>query len=487
MQEVKNMRKILFAAAECGPFIKTGGLGSVLASLPGQIDHEKADVRVVIPYYECIEPEWKKQMRKEFSIPMHLGWREQTADVYSLAYQGTTYYFIGNSYYFCGDYPYGDIGADVEKFTYFCKGVLEMLSYLDFEPDLIHCHDWQSAMIPVFLKGMYQQDPFYRRIKTVMTIHNLKFQGWADIGWMKDLTGLPEWVFGYEWLESFGQANMLKGGIAFADKITTVSKTYAQEILTPELGEGLDGILRFRQEDLVGIVNGIDYDVYHPGKDPVLAVNYSGRGIEKARKTNKKALQEATGLPKDDEIFCMGIVSRLTDQKGFDLFSGIMEELMCNKIQLYVLGGGQKEYETLFAEYREQFPDQIYLNTEYRDEMAKMIYGGCDVILMPSRFEPCGLCQLMSLRYGAVPIIRKTGGLVDTVSVYEDNKKTPTGFGFNNCEPQEFYDAILQAMVMYLSDKKTWYAMVRRGMKQDYSWEKSSREYEALYEELLSE
>ena len=479
------MRNILFAAAECGPFIKTGGLGSVLSSLPGKMDRTRNDVRVVIPAYECISREYKEQMQTEFSFPMDLGWREFVVTIKSLKYKGITYYFVENPYYFCGDYPYGDISADVEKFTFFGKAVLEMTAYMEYQPDLIHCHDWQSAMIPVFLKGTYGHDPFYSRIKTVLTIHNLKFQGWSDIGRMKDISGLPDWFFGYEWLESYGQANMLKGGIICADQVTTVSETYAEEILTPEFGEGLDGALRYRKEDLTGIVNGIDYEEYDPAHDPFLEVCYDIKDRIPARKSNKLALQKKTGLVQDEEIFTLGIVSRLTDQKGFDLFSDIMDELMGNRIQLYVLGGGQREYEDLFDSFRDRYPDQIYLNTVYSDEMAKMIYGGCDAVLMPSRFEPCGLCQLMSLRYGAVPIVRQTGGLADTVIPAGRGEKKPTGFAFRDYEPRAFYEVIMSAMLLYHSDRKKWNAMVERGMRQDYSWKKSCAQYEKVYDRLV--
>ena len=478
------MKRILYAAAECGPFIKTGGLGSVLASLPRELDKDQYDVRVVIPGYECIDQSWKDQMEYVLTFHMMLGWREQTAVLKKMVHEGVVIYFIENPYYFCGDSPYGDISADVEKFTFFCKAALEMLAYLKFEPDIIHCHDWQSAMIPVFLKGMFSHDPFYSRIKTIMTIHNLKFQGWSDMGRMKDITGLPDEMFGFDCLESFGQANMLKGGLSCADKITTVSKTYAEEIKEPEYGENLDPVLRYRAGDLSGIVNGIDYKVYNPAKDPALKVRYGVKSFASARPANKAELQRRTGLPEGEEYFTLGIVSRLTDQKGFDLFSDIMKEMFDMPVQLYVLGGGQKEYEQLFRKAAEDYPDRVYLQTAYTDEMAKVIYGGCDAVLMPSRFEPCGLCQLMSLRYGAVPVVRETGGLKDTVAVFGESDK-PTGFGFTDYQGSAFASAISQAYRVFTEDKELWNEIIARGMRKNYSWKSSCRKYERIYDKLM--
>jgi len=480
------MRKILYAASECAPFIKTGGLGSVLGSLPRELDQEAYDVRVVIPAYECIDEKWKKEMKIIATFPVWLGWRELTATVKCLDLDGIKYYFIENRYYFCGDSPYGDLGADVEKFCFFCKAVVDMLAFLKFRPDIIHCHDWQSAMIPPMLRGFHGDDLFYQTMRTIMTIHNLRFQGITGIDAMKDLTGLPDWMFGFEYLGHYGNASMLKGGIAFADQVTTVSRTYAQEIQTQEYGEGLEGILSWRSKDLSGIVNGIDYDMYNPAKDEFLEQTYSYRTFAKGRPVNKLALQRAANLPEGGQYFTMGIVSRLTDQKGFDLFHDTIGEMLALPMQLYILGGGQPEYETFFRKCQETYPEQVYLETNYTDEMAKKIYGGCDLILMPSKFEPCGLCQLMSLRYGAVPLVRKTGGLKDTVSLYGEEEKA-TGFGFGDYDGQAFLNAVLQAYEVYRDKTGKWDEIVARGMRKNYSWKSSAKKYQKMYDHLLDQ
>ena len=438
------MKKILFASAECAPFVKTGGLGAVVGSLPKQLNHKKYDVRVVLPDYHCIDAKWREQMETLVTFPMYLGWRMQTVTVKTLKYEGIVYYFIENNFYFCGDSPYYDMWVDIEKFSYFSKAVLEMLSYLEFEPDIIHCHDWQSSLVPVFLKAFYCADPFYRNIKTVMTIHNLKFQGITEIDRLKDITGLPDDMFTYDKLEYNNSANLLKGGLVFADKITTVSKTYAEEIKQPEYGEGLDSVLQHRSDDLCGIVNGIDYDIYNPSTDEYILCHYDDKTFDKGKKKNKASLQAKTGLPKKRTAFTLGIVSRLT----------------------------------------EQYPDKVYVQLDYTDEMAKYIYAGCDAILMPSRFEPCGLCQLMSLRYGAVPIIRKTGGLKDTVSIYNPKSKTGTGFGFTDYNAEGFLDAILAALDVYKKNPEEWKNLTAKGMRKNYSWKVSSRKYEKLYSDL---
>ena len=478
------MRKILYAASECAPFIKTGGLGSVLGSLPQELDPAGYDVRVVIPAYECIEEKWKKEMKIIATFPVWLGWRELSATVKTLDYNGVKFYFLENNYYFCGDSPYGDLGADVEKFCFFCKAAVDMLAFLKFRPDLIHCHDWQSAMIPPMLKGFHGDDPFYQSMKTIITIHNLRFQGITGIDHMKDLTGLPDWMFGFEYLGHYDCASMLKGGIAFADKVTTVSKTYAEEIQTAEYGEGLEGILSWRKKDLSGIVNGIDYDMYNPAKDENLDQTYSYRTFTKGRPVDKLGLQKAAGLPQGADYFTMGIVSRLTDQKGFDLFMDTIGEILNLPAQLYILGGGQPQYEAFFRKCQELYPDQVYLQTNYNDQMAKKIYGGCDLILMPSRFEPCGLCQLMSLRYGAVPLVRKTGGLKDTVALYGEDDR-PTGFGFEDYDGQAFLGAVLEAYQVYKDQPQDWEEIIRRGMKKNFSWKSSAAKYQRMYDHLL--
>ena len=479
------MKKILFASAECAPFVKTGGLGAVVGSLPKQLNHKKYDVRVVLPDYHCIDAKWREQMETLVTFPMYLGWRMQTVTVKTLKYEGIVYYFIENNFYFCGDSPYYDMWVDIEKFSYFSKAVLEMLSYLEFEPDIIHCHDWQSSLVPVFLKAFYCADPFYRNIKTVMTIHNLKFQGITEIDRLKDITGLPDDMFTYDKLEYNNSANLLKGGLVFADKITTVSKTYAEEIKQPEYGEGLDSVLQHRSADLCGIVNGIDYDIYNPSTDEYIPCHYDEKTFDKGKKKNKAALQAKAGLPKKRTAFTLGIVSRLTEQKGFALVDYMMDELLSSgKFAIVALGTGEERYENMFRYYESRYPDRLKANIMYSEEAAHRIYAASDAFLMPSLFEPCGLSQLMSLRYGTVPVVRETGGLKDTVEPYNEYQHTGTGFTFSNYNAHEMRDSLLYAYQVFHENRTGWLDIARRGMEQNFSWSSSAKEYEKLYAKL---
>lgn len=478
------MKKILYTAAECTPFIKTGGLGAVVGSLPKQLKARGYDVRIAIPAYECIDEKWKKQMKTVVSLPVSLGWRNQMVTVKTFEYEGVPCYFLENNFYFCGNSPYSDMWLDIEKFSFFSKAVLEMLSYLEFEPDVIHCHDWQTSLVPVYLKRMYGHDPFYQNIKTVFTLHNMKFQGMTSIDHLKDVAGLPDDLFTYDKLEYYNSANMLKGGIVFADKVTTVSQTYAEEIKQPEYGEGLDELLRCRSNDLCGIVNGIDYQIYSPSQDEYIKYHYNAKTFRKGKKKNKVMMQNKAGLPVKNDAFTCCMISRLTDQKGFDLLGNVMDQLLEHNVQLYILGGGEKCYEDMFRYFAEKYPDKISANFEYTDEMAKLLYAGCDATLMPSRFEPCGLSQLMALRYGTVPVVRLTGGLKDTVKIYNKKYHTGTGFGFEEYNSEALLATMEEAINLFENEKSEWEAMVERGMNENYSWTTSCKEYEKLYESL---
>jgi len=475
------MKHVLFVAAESAPFIKTGGLGSVIGSLPRALNRLDVKVSLVIPGYECILPEYGLKAETLFSFPVRLGWREAMVDLAFLKQDDMDVYFIRNKMYYSGDQPYSDIWLDVEKFAFFSKAVLEMLSYLEIPLDIIHCHDWQTALLPVFLNTMYSQDPYYNRIKTILTIHNLKFQGITEIDRMKDITGLPDYVFSYDMMENYGQANMLKGGIACADRITTVSAAYAEEIQTPEYGEGLFQALAYRSPYLRGITNGIDWDMYDPANDPYLARTYTSGTFEPARRANKVFLQNRTGLKEDPDAFTMGIVSRLTDQKGYDLLENVLEDLFDEGAQLYVLGDGEKKVEEIFRNYQEKYPDQVYVQTRYQDELAKQIYGSCDLTLMPSRFEPCGLNQMMAQRYGCLPLARATGGLKDTIE--DDGQLTSrgTGFLFDRFDRIEFHDCLKRAFTLYRTHPECWKDRIRTAMDKDNSWAHAARAYEELY------
>ena len=480
------MTKILFAASEAVPFIKTGGLADVTGSLPKYFDKENYDVRIILPKYICMDEQWKEQLQFLCHFYVNLSWRKQYVGIFQTKKDGITYYFVDNEFYFAGDKPYNNIYEDVEKFAYFSKAVIEALPYLDFCPDVIHCHDWQTGLIPVFLRTLYGDDRYYSGIRTVFSIHNLKFQGRWMLPAVMDITGLPEQIFTADKLESYGEANYLKGGVVYADAITTVSRTYAEEITTPEGGEGLDGLMNARRNSLYGIPNGIDYEEYNPKRDIYLPNHFNETNYKEGKALNKARLQRDLGLPVENDVFLLGMVSRMTDQKGFDLIAYIMDELLStDRIQFVAVGTGEERYENMLRYFADKYPDKMRVNIGYSEEMAHRIYGSCDAFLMPSLFEPCGLSQLMSLRYGTIPIVRETGGLKDTVMPYNEYENTGTGFSFANYNAHEMLATMRYAMNVYYNNKKAWDGLVVRAMQQDFSWEASAREYEKLYENLL--
>ena len=478
------MKKIAFIASECVPFIKTGGLADVVGTLPKKFDRTKYDVRVIIPNYMCLPSKFKNNMKYITHFHMDIGWKQQYVGVMYMEYEGVPVYFIDNEYYFNGYNIYGDVKWDIEKFCYFCKAALSILPGIGFRPDIIHCHDWQAGLVPVYLKTLFADNPFYQGIKSVMTIHNLQFQGRWDIKTVQEYSGLPSDLFTPDKLEWHKDASMLKGGLVYADKITTVSNTYAHEIQTPYYGEGLDGLLQARWQSLWGIVNGIDYEVYNPKTDKALSAKYDIKTFKKNRLKNKIALQNKLGLPEDPNAYMIGIVSRLTDQKGLDLVDRAMNDIMTDGTQLVVLGTGDRRYEEMFQYYQGIHPAKLSANIYFSDELSHQIYGACDSILVPSRFEPCGLTQLMALRYGALPIVRETGGLKDTVIPYNEFEGTGTGFSFANYDARDLLNTINYSKKVFFEDKDAWTEMQKRAMQQDYSWIASAKIYEKLYEEL---
>lgn len=479
------MKKILFVASECVPFIKTGGLADVVGSLPKYFDKEYYDVRVMLPKYLCMKEEFKNQLQYRTHFYMDMNWRSQYVGVLETKYAGVTYYFIDNEFYFAGYKPYGNIYEDIEKFAFFSKAALSALPLLDFRPDIIHCHDWQTGLIPVHLKDKFHEGEFFRDMKSVMTIHNLKFQGVWDMKTVKEITGLPSYYFTPDKLEAYGDANYLKGGLVYADAITTVSPTYAEEVKTSFYGENLDGLMRARANDLRGILNGIDYEEYNPETDQYIAKNYNARNFRKEKSKNKKALQEELGLEVNEKKFMLGIVSRLTDQKGFDLINYMMEEICQMDLQLVVLGTGEERYENMFRHFAWKYERQMGVCLQYSEDLAHRIYAGADAFLMPSMFEPCGLSQLMSMRYGTVPMVRETGGLRDTVCPYNEYEQTGNGFSFANYNAHEMLHMIRYAKDTYVNHRNEWNGIVKRAMECDFSWNASARDYETLYEELL--
>lgn len=475
------MKKVLFVASECVPFIKTGGLADVVGSLPKCFNKEYYDVRVILPKYMCMKQEYKDMLQYKTHFYMDLNWRSQYVGVLELQYEGVWFYFIDNEYYFAGEKPYGNIYEDIEKFAFFSKAALSALPLIGFQPDIVHCHDWQTGLIPVFLKDKFHDGEFYRNMKSIMTIHNLKFQGIWDMKTVKDITGLPAYYFTPDKLEAYGDANYLKGGLVYADAITTVSETYAEEIKTPFYGEHLDGLMNSRAHDLRGIVNGIDYDEYNPETDPFIVKNYNAKNFRKEKTKNKRALQEELGLEVDEKKFMLGVVSRLTDQKGFDLIAYMMDEICQQDLQLVVLGTGEERYENMFRHFAWKYQGKVSANIYYSEAMSHKIYAASDAFLMPSLFEPCGLSQLMSLRYGTLPIVRETGGLKDTVQPYNEYEGTGTGFSFANYNAHEMMNTIKYAHYIYIEKKREWNKLVDRAMAADFSWNASAAKYDELY------
>ncbi|HIT84470.1 MAG TPA: glycogen synthase GlgA [Candidatus Ornithomonoglobus intestinigallinarum] len=479
-----RVMKVLFATPEAAPFVKTGGLGDVAGSLPAALREKGVDARVILPLYRCIPQQYKDQMKYIDHIYIDMAWRRQYAGIFELEYGGCIYYFIDNEFYFNGDTPYSYIHLDCEKFIFFSKAVLSLLPTIDFRPDVINCNDWQTGPIPVFL-DTFQDNPFFRGIKTVMTIHNLKFQGRWDFKGIKDAMGISDYYFTPDKLEYYKDANLLKGGMVYANKISTVSETYAWEITTPEYGEGLDRLLDARRNDLVGIVNGISYTDWNPQTDPMIYQKYTAKNVHKKKTENKRRLQADLGLPVDDGRMMIGVVSRLTDQKGFDLVAYKLEELCSGGgAQVVVLGTGDEKYENLFKHYAWKYPNNFSAQIYFSNEMSHKIYAASDAFLMPSRFEPCGLSQLISMRYGTVPIVRETGGLKDTVWPYNEYTGEGTGFSFANYNADEMLGIIYYAMDIFYNRKDEWNKIVDNGMAADYSWNVSADKYIRMYQDL---
>ena len=484
------MKKILFVASECVPFIKTGGLADVCGALPKEFDKNYWDVRVVIPDYSCIPEQYRNNFEYVTQFYMSSGPYVQGKYVGVLKYEqdGITYYFIDNQEFFTGFSPYtSDTKFEIEKYTFFDKAVLSMLPLIDFKPDIIHCHDWQTGLLPVYLKNEFAANPFFWGIKTIITIHNLKFQGIWDREWVQGVSGLTDNLFTPDKLEFKKDANMLKGGLVYADYITTVSDTYANEIQTEYYGEGLNGLLSARHFDMQGIVNGIDYNAYDPQTDGRIYCNYNASDFRKKKFNNKTKLQQDLGLAVDKKKYMIGLISRLTDQKGLDLINHVIEGIVDDFTQLVVIGTGDPQYENMFRHYAWKYPDRVSANICYSDDLAHKLYAAADAFLMPSRFEPCGLTQLISFRYGTVPIVRETGGLKDTVKPYNEYENSGDGFSFSNYNADEMLAVINYSKHIFFDKKREWNQIVDRGMANDFSWNASKFKYEGLYNYLIGE
>ena len=479
------MKNILFVASEGVPFIKTGGLADVVGSLPKCIDKRYFDVRVILPKYTCISQEMKDKMSFVTNFYMDFHWKNEYVGILHAEVDGVKYYFIDNEMFFNGFKPYSDNALfEIEKYAFFSKAALSILPVIDFRPDIIHCHDWQTGLIPVYLKERFQGNEFYRGIKSIMTIHNLKFQGKWSVKEVQDITGLPPYFFTPDKLELYKDANLLKGGLVYADAITTVSQTYAEEIKTSFYGEQLEGLMCARSNDLRGIVNGIDYDIWNSYTDDRLYVNYDITNVLEKKKENKHKLQEELGLVQDDHKFVIGLISRLTDQKGLDLVNSIMTQIMDEHTQIVVLGSGDQRYEDSFRYYEYTYKGNVCSNIMYDETRAHRIYAGADALLVPSQFEPCGLTQLIAMHYGTIPIVRETGGLKDTVEPYNMYSNMGNGFTFDRYDAGLLLDAINRAKSLYFLNRWCWDEMVQRDMDKNLSWDNSAKQYKNLYLDL---
>lgn len=474
--------RVLFVASEANPFIKSGGLGDVAGALPKALAQKGADVRVIIPKYKDINWEMKEKLRFVKWFNVSVGWRERYCGVWECLYNGVTYYVLDNEQYFARDGIYG-FYDDAERFAFFDRAVLDTLREIDWQPDLIHCNDWQTGMLPVLLKFEYKRkDKFYWNMKCVYSIHNIAFQGVFDPNILPELFGFDLELYENTALKFDDGVSFMKGGLYYSDIITTVSNSYVGEIQTPQYGERLDGVLRDRSYALRGIINGIDYDEFNPKEDKYLSHNYDVNSIEN-KALNKIELQKDLRLNIDVNIPMIGMVTRLTSQKGIDLLVNILDRLLQQNIQLVILGTGDKRYEDHFKWLNHRYAGKVSANIKFDNALANKIYASSDMFLMPSFFEPCGLGQLIALRYGTIPIVRETGGLRDTVVPYNEYTGYGNGFSFSNYNADELYNIIKYALFIY-SNKDKWNRLIKNAMNSDNSWNKSADIYLNMYREL---
>lgn len=482
MADSSKKMQIVFASAECAPFVKTGGLGDVAGSLPAALVRAGAEVIVMVPKYATIKDEYKSQMEHFSDFYVSLGWRNEYCGLEKLEHDGVTYMFIDNERYFARDYPYGFFD-DGERFAFFSKAITESLQHLPagFECDILHCNDWQTALAPVFLREFYQGLPLYDRVKTVFSIHNVAFQGQFSDTVMEDILGVAHIPAAASQLRSDAcSINYMLGALRYADAITTVSPTYANEIQTPEFGEGLDGVLRERSYALQGILNGIDVAGFDPATDKRIAANYtvedrSGKAVCKAK------LQEELGLEVRDDRPLMVMVTRLTRQKGMDLVMYALDRILSGGVQVAVLGTGDRDYEDGLRYFQDKYPGTMAARIEFDPALSQRMYAAADMFLMPSKFEPCGLSQIIAMRYGTLPIVRETGGLKDTVQPYNEFTGEGTGFSFSNFNGDEMGDAVFRAARLFWDNREAWNQLVTQAMSQDFSWTRSADKYLDLY------
>ncbi len=472
--------KVLFATSEAYPFAMSGGLADVAGALPKALRKRLVGCRIILPLYGTISDEMRQKMSFVCNITVPVAWRRQYCGVFEAHLDGVIYYFIDNQYYFKRDNLYG-FYDDAERFAFFSRAVIEVLPHIGFKPDIIHCNDWQTALIPVYMDAFYKQNEFYQNIKTVFTIHNIQYQGKYGYDLYNDVIGLPVERFGI--LQYGDSINLMKGAIMCADKITTVSPTYSREILEPYFSHGLDGILKQYTYKLCGIVNGIDVDVYNPETDPLIYQSFNAEDMS-GKAVNKTKLQEELGLPQRDDVPVIGIVTRLVKHKGLDLVKRVFEELLQADLQFAILGSGEWEFETFFYEMSQKYPEKVGLKLGFKPTLAHRIYAGADIFLMPSQSEPCGLAQMVALRYGTIPIVRETGGLNDTIKDSDDGKGN--GFTFANYNAHDMQNTIWRAIDGF-KNRDGWQILQKRAMLCDNSWKISAGAYIGLYKEICSQ
>ena len=470
--------KVLFAASEAMPFVKSGGLGDVAGALPIALHKLGVDIRVVIPFYSNIPEHFRQEATLLLVASIPLGWRNQYCGIFQSIQNGVTYYLLDNEYYFKREGNYGQFD-DGERFAFFSKACLEVLRYIDFIPDIIHCNDWHTGLIPVFLKTFYKDITKYRNIKTVFTIHNIEYQGVYGFETLFDVFGMVE--SDAHFLEYNHNINIMKGAIQTSDKVTTVSKTYAQEIKDPYFASGLEHVLLANAFKLTGIVNGIDTELFNPQTDKALFAPYDASDL-KSKGLNKKGLQHLFNLPQRVKTPVIAMITRLTGHKGIDLVSTVIEEILSKNVQLIILGKGEFQYETLFRDLERKYPTKLKAAITFSTDLASKIYAGADLFLMPSKSEPCGLAQMIAMQYGTIPVVRETGGLKDTIIPFNPNTKEGNGFTFVTYNSYDMLDAVNRALDLY-ADKKSWNALVQNAFASDSSWQSSAEEYLKIYEE----
>ena len=476
-------KKILHVASECVPFVKTGGLADVVGALPRALAKAGHDVRVILPKYGQIAEHYRNEMTHVTDFYLDLGWRHVFCGIEQLCQDGVTYYFVDNEYLFYRHYIYGWGNDEAERYAFFCRAVLNSLERIGFIPDVLHCHDWQSGMVPFLLKTQYAHLPAFSGIKTVFTIHNLQYQGLSNWPHVQEMLSIPDEYFRPDVLEFHGDLSFMKAGLTYADQLTTVSPTYAKEIQTPDYGERLEGLLSARQGQLHGILNGIDVLEYDPATDPKISSVYTAGDLS-GKAACKRSLQEEFGLEQNPKAMLIGMVGRLNTQKGLDLVEQVLGDFMQDEVQLVILGDGDAHFANFFSGSCEQYRGKLGAYIGFNLDLAHRIYAGCDAFLMPSLFEPCGLSQLIALRYGTLPIVRETGGLVDTVTSYNEQTGEGNGFSFAPYRASDMLYTIRRANYFYHMQKDVWHTLQQRAMSGDYSWDASARAYLELYSQV---